>query len=432
MEKKTFNLSEFFGGIFDMTPELDMQSAAEHIRANITFKGANVWILACAIVIASLGLNVNSTAVIIGAMLISPLMGPIIGMGLAVSTYDLQLMKSSLWNLAVMVVISIAVSSLFFVISPLDMSHPSELLARTNPTIYDVMIALVGGAAGALETSRREKGTVISGVAIATALMPPLCTVGYGLSNLDVRITVGAFYLFFINCVFVALATFLVYKALNMPKVNHYDERIQRRASTWATIFIVLMIVPSVFSAVQVIRENNFNIKADKFVEAAKRNLDKSLIYNYTTDTSVKPYRLTLYIAGNKLSDTDKEVLFCEAEHDFDISRHQIQFEMALASPETGDFEKQVYSDLNKSVELLGAELAQYKALVLPYAQIRSEVTALFPQFAAVDLARGESAIFAIVTSKDEIAEEELPLENLRNWLKVRLSADNVEIIVRR
>lgn len=420
-------MKNFLGDIFYMSPELDVQSAAEHIRGNISFKGANVWILACAIVTASLGLNVNSTAVIIGAMLISPLMGPIIGIGLATSTVDLQLMKTSLVNLGVMVVISIIFSSLFFVISPLDMSHPSELLARTNPTIYDVMIALVGGAAGALETSRKQKGTVISGVAIATALMPPLCTVGYGLSNLNLRITAGAFYLFFINCVFVALATFLVFKALNIPKVKHLDASVQKRASTWATIFIIVLIVPSVLSAVQVVRENNFNTKAEKYVNSIKKNLDNCVIYDYSTNTSVKPYRITLYMAGTKLSDTDKEVLFREAEQEYNIGRHQIQFEMALTYTNAGDFEKQVYSDLNTSLKQLQDELAAYKAQVLPYSQINAEVKALFPQFTSMSLARGQEKIFAIVSSGEELEAEYL--ENLKKWLEIRLDSENVEII---
>ncbi|MBP5721069.1 MAG: DUF389 domain-containing protein, partial [Bacteroidales bacterium] len=160
--------------------DIDRNMAAAAIKKNIAFRGPNVIILACAIIIASVGLNVNSIPVIIGAMLISPVMGPIIGFGLGLGTNDTDLLKSSFKNFLVMVVISIAVASLYFLISPLRLSNPSELLARTRPTIYDVLIALFGGAAGMLEHSRRERGTVLSGVAIATALMPPLCTVGYG------------------------------------------------------------------------------------------------------------------------------------------------------------------------------------------------------------------------------------------------------------
>ena len=161
-----------------MSEDLDVESASESIKKNIHFRGANVFILACAIIIASVGLNLNSIPVIIGAMLISPLMGPILGFGMGLGTNDMKLVKQALTNFFVMVGISIIASTLYFLISPLRLGNQSELLARTNPTIYDVMIALFGGLAGILETSRKDKGKVLSGVAIATALMPPLCTVG--------------------------------------------------------------------------------------------------------------------------------------------------------------------------------------------------------------------------------------------------------------
>lgn len=413
--------------LFDMNAELDVESASNNIRSNIEFRGMNVWILACAIIIASLGLNVNSTAVIIGAMLISPLMGPIIGMGLAVGTDDLQLMKSALKNLGIMVAISIVASALFFIISPLNMQHPSELLARTNPTIYDVMIAFVGGAAGALETSRKVKGTVISGVAIATALMPPLCTVGYGIANLSLSITLGAFYLFFINCVFVALATFIVVKALKFPKANHLDSTIEKKARRWASLFLILLIVPSVLSAISVIRENNFNTRVDSFVNAVKDNLDESVIYDYKTDTQEKPYSVTLYIAGRRLSDTDKETLFSVAEQNFELNRSQFRFEMALTAGGTSELEKQVYSDLTGSVEALEKKVKEYESLALPYDQINSEVTTLFPQISEITLARGKNAIYAIVSVKEKGVE----VENLQQWLKIRLSEDDIIVIVK-
>ena len=160
--------------------QIDTADAAERIKNGIWFRGPNVWILAFSIVIASVGLNVNSTAVIIGAMLISPLMGPIVGTGLALGTNDTDLLKLSAKNLLIMVVIALLASTLYFILSPLSLVNPTELEARTSPTIYDVLIALFGGLAGIFENSRKERGTVLSGVAIATALMPPLCTAGYG------------------------------------------------------------------------------------------------------------------------------------------------------------------------------------------------------------------------------------------------------------
>ena len=185
-----------------MNDQIDIEAASVAIRNGIYFKGQNVFILACAIIIASVGLNLNSIPVIIGAMLISPLMGPILGLGLGLGTNDLPLLKDAAKNFGIMVAISIIASTIYFILSPLNPAQQTELLARTNPTIYDVLIAFFGGSAGMLENTRKEKGTVLSGVAIATALMPPLCTVGYGIANWQWTFVAGALYLFLINSSF--------------------------------------------------------------------------------------------------------------------------------------------------------------------------------------------------------------------------------------
>lgn len=177
------SLRDHIGNIVNLNEHIDTEKASQYIRSNIEFKGPNAYILAFAIVIASVGLNTNSIPVIIGAMLVSPLMGPIFGIGYGLGTNDTSFIKTAFKNLLVMVVISILASSIYFLVSPLELENPTELLARTNPTIYDVLIALFGGFAGIIEISRKDKGTVISGVAIATALMPPLCTAGFGLAS---------------------------------------------------------------------------------------------------------------------------------------------------------------------------------------------------------------------------------------------------------
>ena len=199
------------------------------ISKGIVFRGTNLWVLIFAIFIASLGLNVNSTAVIIGAMLISPLMGPIMGLGLAIGINDLSLLRKSFYNYAVATGAALATSTLFFLLSPLNEAH-SEILARTAPNIYDVLIALFGGLAGIIATSSKQKGNVITGVAIATALMPPLCTAGYGLATLRFEYFVGAFYLFIINTVFIALATFITARFLKFPYKHLPDEKADRKA----------------------------------------------------------------------------------------------------------------------------------------------------------------------------------------------------------
>ena len=230
--------------------QIDTDSAAERIKSGIWFKGPNVWILAFSIVIASAGLNVNSTAVIIGAMLVSPLMGPIVGTGLALGTNDTDLLKLSAKNLLVMVIIALIASTLFFVLSPLSLVNPTELEARTRPTIYDVLIALFGGLAGIFEQSRKERGTVLSGVAIATALMPPLCTAGYGLANLNFKFFFGAMYLFIINGVFITLATYMMVKYLNFKTISSVEPAVEKKRRDLISAVLVIVLVPSIYSAV--------------------------------------------------------------------------------------------------------------------------------------------------------------------------------------
>ena len=283
--------SRFFRILVNMKDHVDVDMAALNIRKGIYFRGPNVFILACAIVIASVGLNLNSIPVIIGAMLISPVMGPILGFGLGLGTNDTALVKDAIKNFLVMVLISILASTVFYLISPLQLEQQTELLARTNPTLYDVLIALFGGFAGILETSRKEKGgTVLPGVAIATALMPPLCTVGYGIAHLELKFIIGAFYLFLINSVFISLATVVTVKYLHFPMVAG-DEARRRHSARWSAVTLVILIVPSVLSAIQMIQDNNFARNAELLVKENK-NLGKSYIYDYKTNLDNRPHTL--------------------------------------------------------------------------------------------------------------------------------------------
>ena len=267
----------YYANIYD---HIDTDDAAQRIKSAIWFRGPNVWILAFSIIIASVGLNVNSTAVIIGAMLISPLMGPIIGTGLALGTNDLDLLKVAFKNLLVMVLISLGASTLFFLLSPLDLINPTELQARTSPTIYDVLIALFGGLAGILENSRKERGTTIAGVAIATALMPPLCTAGYGLSCLNMQYFLGAMYLFIINGVFITLATYVMVKYLRFKTVTGIDPALAQRRGRLMSAIIAVVVIPSVISAVAMVKDNNFERNVEAFVRE-NRLVSRSYIYDY-------------------------------------------------------------------------------------------------------------------------------------------------------
>ena len=288
--------------IFD---EIDTDSAAERIKSGIWFRGPNVWILAFSIVIASVGLNVNSTAVIIGAMLISPLMGPIVGTGLAMGTNDVDLLKAAAKNLLIMVLISLVASTLYFILSPLSLVNPTELEARTSPTIYDVLIALFGGLAGIFENSRKERGTVLSGVAIATALMPPLCTAGYGLAHLNFHFFFGAMYLFIINGVFITLATYLMVKYLRFRTVSGVSPALAKKRRNLISAILVVVLVPSIISAVNLVVDNNFERNVETFVDN-NRLVGRSYIYDY----EVKNRHVNFAIAGEPLTDSLKNAFF--------------------------------------------------------------------------------------------------------------------------
>lgn len=252
---------------FDLSSDLLPQEDAETvIREGVSFRGTNIIILIIAIFIASLGLNTNSTAVIIGAMLISPLMGPIIGIGLAVGIHDFDLMKRSFRNLMAAAFFSIITSCIYFIISPVNEGH-SELLARTSPTIYDVFIAFFGGAAGIIAISSKVKGNVIPGVAIATALMPPLCTVGYGLATFQMTYFFGALFLFFINSVFIACATTIGVKIMNYHVKDFSNPERARRVRNIVYTIAILTMIPAGYLTYRMFQQSTFMTNCNRFVD---------------------------------------------------------------------------------------------------------------------------------------------------------------------
>lgn len=364
--------SSFFRSLVNMSDYMDLEGAGLSIRKNVYFRGPNVFILACAIIIASVGLNVNSIPVIIGAMLISPVMGPILGFGFSLGVQDGQLLKDSLRNFGVMVSISIVASTLYFLLSPLNLEHPTELLARTNPTIYDVLIALFGGLAGILENSRKERGTVLSGVAIATALMPPLCTVGYGLSILNWQYVLGAAYLFLINSIFIALATFLGVKYLGYPKVSDVPGSRSRLTGRAVAVVLVIIIVPSVLSAVNIIKESNFRIHAARFVEANK-SIGRGFIYDYDINTKSDHSTVEIFLAGEKLSGEERERLYTSAaEHGILRQQLVIRDEASLQMERTSDSEivRSVLEHSDRQVQMLLDSIAVLNEKLSAYRQL--------------------------------------------------------------
>lgn len=269
---KMFNLHE---------GEDDRAKTLEIIKQNISFTGANMWILACAIIVASVGLNVNSTAVIIGAMLISPLMGPIVGAGFALGIYDFDLLKKSLRNLAVSTIIGLVFSTLYFYVSPFK-DVQSEILARTSPNIYDILIAFFGGIVGVIAVTRVEKGNPIPGVAIATALMPPLCTAGFGIATGNWSFFVGAFYLYCINCVFIGIATFLIIKYLKYPPKKQVDGKQQKQVRNIITALILVMLLPSAYLAYSLYKEQELKKNIDVFIKNEFVDNGYTIVYKRT------------------------------------------------------------------------------------------------------------------------------------------------------
>lgn len=308
----------------------DYATVHQEIDKGATFRGTNMWILACAIMVASVGLNMNSTAVIIGAMLISPLMGPINGIGYSIAIYDFALLRKSLKNFGFAVLAGLLVSGLYFFISPLSSAH-SELLARTSPSIYDVLIAFFGGLAGIIAVSSRIKGTVIPGVAIATALMPPLCTAGYGLATLQPTFFFGALYLFTINTVFIALAALLISRILKFPireDVSPEKAKIIRR---YIYIIIAVTLIPSIYFGYLLAQK-------ERFIESSNKYINNVRIFegSYLLDSEVDPRKkiINLTYGGLALDEEAKRVIQQKA-NDFGIkAKIEISQGFAYQMPE--------------------------------------------------------------------------------------------------
>ncbi|WP_178989838.1 DUF389 domain-containing protein [Winogradskyella schleiferi] len=261
------SIKTFLSELLDFREDTDRDATITAIKADIPFKGATAWILVCSIFVASIGLNANSTAVVIGAMLISPLMGPILGVGLSIAINDIDTLRKSLINLVTMIVLSLLTAFLFFWLFPLS-EETSELLGRTRPDIRDVLIAFFGGLA--LIIARTKRGTIASvifGVAIATALMPPLCTAGYGLAEGNWAYFGGAMYLFTINTIFIALATFLVLKILRFPMLKYANSAKRKRISRIATIVAVIVMIPAIWTFLTVLQESKYEMDFKNYVE---------------------------------------------------------------------------------------------------------------------------------------------------------------------
>ena len=428
--------------IADISDSIDTDDAAVRIKNNIWFRGPNVWILAFSIVIASVGLNINSTAVIIGAMLVSPLMGPIIGVGYSLGTNNTLLLREAFRNLLIMVAISLLASSLFFLLSPLHLVNHTELEARTGPTFYDVLIALFGGLAGILETCRKERGTVLSGVAIATALMPPLCTAGYGLANLDMHYFLGAMYLFTINGVFIALATYGAVKVLHFKEREFMDKATAKRQRTLITLLTLAVLVPSIWSAFRLVRQNNFEHKVIDFVNENK-TFGRSYIYDFKIHEGKKA---EVFLTGEPLTDAERMELLLSASK-LGIPEESLTINDRSSLPASDEYEKMVRGIYDRTDEELARkdarirqleeQLDEIRATELPYSQLAREIRFRYPDVRAVSLSRGAEVVADTLGAQAQtlvIAGSEKPMsvsdiKEMTEWLKVRLNDTTVVVM---
>ena len=392
--------------------------------------------------IASIGLNVNAIPVIIGAMLISPLMGPIFGLGLGLGINDINLMKKAGKNLLIMVSISLGVSLIYFLITPLSLSNPTEILERTKPTIFDVMIALFGGFAGIFEQCRKEKGTVFSGVAIATALMPPLCTAGFGLATGNIACFLGALYLFCINCLFITLATYFLVKYFRFKKAEYEDASFGRKTQRITSVLILIFLVPSIWSAVVLVKQTNFEKRAMHFVEH-HRSFDNTIIYDYKIDHQNGSV-LKIFLTGETLSTSGRNNLYAYAK-ECGISEEQlIVKEYITKNPQQdSDVFKGIYEKLDSEIEgyeakiaQLTSELSAVKMKELPYVQIANELAANHPYIKHLFMGQGAhvcinemnvSSCLLVEVQTDSLMPA-ASVEQLRKWFQVRLQVENVRI----
>ena len=423
---------------FSLESELvNQDSMYDEIKKGIIFKGTNLWILIFAIIVASVGLNINSTAVIIGAMLISPLMGPINGMGYSIATYDFELFKKSIKNFSFAILASLVTSTVYFALSPVSTAH-SELLARTSPTIYDVLIALFGGLAGIVAISSKQKGNVIPGVAIATALMPPLCTAGYGLATGQFSFFFGAFYLFTINTIFIAIASVWISQLLKFPIRTIVDEVQKKKIKRIITLVITIVLLPSIFFGYKLVQQEEFLQKANLYVSNVSLFEGNYLLKH---DIDAKSHKITLVYGGSLLSDKQKNNIITKSK-DFNLDKATILVEQGLAFSNLDEknielikLKEQVISlnaTLSKKHSEIDSILSQQKFGLT----ILNEIKPIFPQINGCiyseslnfhdTLDSPQMTPVVILSIKSNI--QEADKKKINNWLRQRLKNDNVKI----
>lgn len=443
----TQTLWQVVKGYFNAFPEKDCEDeVVAQISDGVDFHGATLWVLIFAIFIASLGLNVNSTAVIIGAMLISPLMGPIIGMGLAVGIADLKLFKRALTNYLITTVISVVTATIYFTISPITEAQ-SELLARTSPTLYDVLIALFGGAAGILAISTKSKNNVIPGVAIATALMPPLCTAGYGLAVSNTSYFFGAFYLYFINTVFIAFTTCIGVRLLHFHRKKFVDREKMKRVNYYIISIVIITMLPAGYMTWSIIKQSVIENNIEKFV---RDELDNSGTYIISHEYDSKTKTLNVVAIGKPIS-VGAIAKAQKSMADYKLGDYTLKVIQGASSDSllaiqrnkkglavTGEGNSSKWQEQAYQNVALQKQLAAYTRYPVLANDMKRELKVVCPAAKSLvlsqssecflDTALTKGYVMAVVKTNNTLAKDDR--QQLYEWLKARVKTDSLELIV--
>lgn len=445
-ERNKFAIRSFLNEYLDLKKDKDNELATvDSIRKGVEFKGANLWILIFAIFMASLGLNVNSTAVIIGAMLISPLMGPIMGVGLSVGLNDFELMKRSLKSFLITTAFSVTTATVFFLFTPIAEAQ-SELLARTSPTIYDVFIALFGGLAGVVALSTKEKGNVIPGVAIATALMPPLCTAGYGLASGNLIYFLGAFYLYFINSVFISLATFIGVRVMHFQRKEFVDKKREKTVRKYIILIVILTMCPAVYLTFGIIKSTFYETAANHFINTElnfenTQVLDKKVSYEHREIRVVligpEVPEASIALARSKMKQYKLEETKLVVLQGMNNDAMDISSIRAMVMEDFYKNSEQRLQEQQKKISSLEKNLEKYKSYDEMSRTIIPELKVLYPSVTTVSISHTlETTVDSLKTDTIALAvlkftrhPSESEKRKITEWLQARVGAKKLRLI---
>jgi uncharacterized hydrophobic protein (TIGR00271 family) len=402
----------------------DFAQVKLEVEKGIRFNGTNLWILIIAILVASLGLNVNSTAVVIGAMLISPLMGPIIGMGWSACINDLELLKKAARNFLFATIVSLITSTIYFSFTPLDEAH-SELLARTSPNIYDVLIAFFGGMAGIIAIGSKNKGNVLPGVAIATALMPPLCTTGYGIATGQWSFILGALYLFIINSVYIALATYIFARIVRFPQVHLKNVSDEKRANRIIIFLTAITLIPSIYLGYVMILNNQFTRKANQFIQ---QEINERGLFIMRKNIAPQNKEITLYLAGQQ-SDSTLGISLQEKLVEYKLEQAKLVIKLQNSLKNNNEKSDNVKEDaLNRKIYSLVSELDSMQKFDIQLKEIAYELPILFPAISTVYYNEQQDTLTLLLLKTKGNLQIPLDTVSIHKWLNLEFANSIVKL----